>query len=351
MQQSKPNTDMYNVPWTTDSYNGMPYRVLGRSGLRVPLVGLGTWKIGFPETGDQARVDEKSALAILDRAVQLGVTFWDTANRYNNASGNSERVIGRWLAANPDQRRNIILATKLFGGMDGFTPNHSRLSRLNILESFYASLDRLMLDGVDLLFFHAYDPHTPVEESLAAVEDLVRQDMVRYFAVSNYSIEQIRLLRSMEERLSCRVRIVAVQNQYDIVNGESPQHRGVLAEVQNLGISFIAWSPLARGLLTDRYLKPENAGSGDRLFDEGTLESDCRQIDTVRRLAALAAKWHLPLSELVIAKMLTMSGMGPIIASVSSIEQLESNAHAAKIQLSIDRVEAINQALKQDSKG
>jgi aryl-alcohol dehydrogenase-like predicted oxidoreductase len=93
------------------------------------MVGLGTWKLGLPETGDGSRAGEKEAYAIFDRAMELGVTFWDTANRYNNGAGNSERLIGRWLKANPDQRRNVVIATKMAGGMDGRTPNHSRLSR------------------------------------------------------------------------------------------------------------------------------------------------------------------------------------------------------------------------------
>ena len=166
------------TPWTTDSFNGMPYRFLGNSGLRVSNVGLGTWKFGFPETGDGARVDRENGLEMLDAALESGVTFWDTANRYNNASGNSERIIGEWFQNNPDQRRNIVLATKVFGGMDGLTPNHSRLSRANILDSVFASLERLKLDYIDLLYFHAYDPVIPVEESLCAVEDLIRKDLV-----------------------------------------------------------------------------------------------------------------------------------------------------------------------------
>src|SRR5512141_1647790 len=109
MDQSIPHPEFYNTPFTVDSFNGMPYRQIGRSGLRAAQVGLGLWKIGFPETGDGSRADERSAFQILDRAVELGATFWDTANRYNAGSGNSERIIGRWLKANPGQRRNIVL--------------------------------------------------------------------------------------------------------------------------------------------------------------------------------------------------------------------------------------------------
>src|SRR5262249_49684372 len=154
-------------------YLGMPYRRLGGSGLRSPAIGLGTWKFGFPETGDGARCDEATAHAILDRAAELGVMFWDTANRYNAASGNSERIIGSWLQAHPQRRRDVVLATKTMGGMDGITPNHSGLSRLQIIESVKASMERLQVEWIDLLWFHRFDEEVPIEESLETIEDLV----------------------------------------------------------------------------------------------------------------------------------------------------------------------------------
>ncbi len=353
MDYRKPHPELYGVPWTTDEFNGMPYRLLGASGLRVSNVGLGTWKIGYPETGDGSRVDEKTALHIFDRAVELGVTFWDTANRYNNASGNSERVIGTWLKSNPDQRRNIVLATKVFGGMDGFTPNHSRLSRGNILDSVYASLKRLQVDHIDLLYFHSFDPDTPVEESLSAVEDLIRQDLVRYFGVSNFTVDQLSLYRAVENETSIRCRVIAVQNQFDILHGESDSYQGVLEYAAHTGISFVAWSPLARGLLTEKYLDLSKVGPGDRLYDEGTLEKDTSKpvMEKLHKLASLAHEWGLKLNQLAIAYMLTLPGMGPIIASVSSVQQVESNAAAGKIALNDEQKRRIREVLINEDKG
>ena len=162
------------LPFSTSDFNGMPYRMIGNSGLRASNVGLGTWKYGYSEKGDGSRVDEKTAFAIFDRAIELGVTFWDTANRYNFGSGNSERIIGKWFKNHPEQRRNVVLATKIYGNVDGITPNHSRLSRQNILDSVYACLNRLQTSHIDLLYFHTLgDLSTPIEESLAAIEDLV----------------------------------------------------------------------------------------------------------------------------------------------------------------------------------
>jgi aryl-alcohol dehydrogenase-like predicted oxidoreductase len=349
IDHSKPHPELYNVPMTADEYNGMPYRLLGRSGLRVSNVGLGTWKMGYPETGDGARVDEKTALRIFDRAIELGVTFWDTANRYNGASGNSERVIGTWFENNPDQRRNIVLATKVCWGMDGRTPNHSRLSRGNVLDAVYACLERLGLEHIDLLYFHGFDAFTPVEESLAAIEDLVSRDLIRYFAVSNFTVDQLSIYRAVEASASIRCRVLAVQNQYDILAGEWETRPGVLEYAARTGISFVAWSPLARGLLTERYLDLSKVGPGDRLYDEGRLEKDTSGpvMEKLHQLAALAHEWDMELSQLVLAYMLALPGMGPVIPSVSSVQQVESNAAAGKIVLTDAqkiRIEAALQA-------
>jgi aryl-alcohol dehydrogenase-like predicted oxidoreductase len=348
MDQTIPHPELYRLPYTIDQFNGMPYRYIGQSGLRASVIGLGLWKIGFPETGDGSRVDPQTAMQLFDRAVELGVTFWDTANRYNDGSGNSERLIGRWFQSHPEQRRNIVLATKIFGGMDGRTPNHCRLSRINILESVYACLDRLQTDAIDLLYFHKYENYTPLEESLAAVEDLVRQDVVRYFGLGGLPVSRLREYQLLESRFSIRVRVVAVENGFNIVDGETvPEQAGVLDHCRQTGVSYIAYSPLAGGLLTDRYLEPEKSGPGDRLFDEGTLVETIKsgKLGRVRALAKLAQQWKLSLSQLTLAYMLTIPGMGPVIPGVSSLGQLESNAAAAKVTLTLEQQQRIQSVL------
>lgn len=338
----------YGAPFEVNDFNNMPYRVLGKSGLKVSNIGLGTWKMGYPQSGDGSRIDESNAFEILDRALELGVTFWDTANRYNNASGNSERIIGKWFQQNPDQRRNIVLATKMAGTMDGLSPNHCGLSRGNIMESVYASLERLQIDHIDLLYFHNYEGITPAEESMAAIEDLVKQDLVRHFAVSNFKIENLKTYKEAANQFSVRSRILAVQNQFDLLDGESQNHQGVLDYVVDEGISFIAWSPMARGLLTNRYLNPENAGPGDRLFDEGDLQTKAspENMAKLKALAAISSEIGIELSQLVMAYMLTMKGMGPVIPSSSSVKQLESNAAAGKIVLSEDQISRVKAIVK-----
>lgn len=347
MDHKKPDTALYDIPFNIDSFNGMLFQALGTSGLYVPNVGLGTWKFGYPETGDGSRVDEKQAFGIFEKAIELGVTFWDTANRYNNASGNSERVIGKWLKNNPQHRRNVILATKVYGGMDGLTPNHCGLSRGNILDSVYACLERLQINRVDLLYFHAFDPFSPIEESLAAIEDLIRQDLVRYFAVSNFTIENLNAYQAVQSNLSVRSRMVAIQNQFDILQGEPAAYNGVLNYARQMGMSYVAWSPLARGLLSEKYLDATHIGKGDRLFDEGIMEQSLNNDNKqkLKRLAVLAHQWDMKLSQLALSYMLSIPGMGPVIPASSTILQLELNAAAGKLKLSEDQKSKIRESL------
>ena len=349
----EPNKEMYSIPATTEEFNGMPYSYLGESGLRVSRVGLGTWKLGYPDTGDGARVDEKKSFELFDRAVELGVTFWDGANRYNAASGNSERIMGKWFEQNPAQRRNIVLATKIFGGMDGVTPNHCRLSRLNIMEAVYACLERLKTDYIDLLYFHFFDPFTPPEESLMAIEDLIQRDLVRYFAVSNFTYDQLSIYRGITESDIKRCKILAVQNHFDILKGESEKFggKGVLEYAAAHNISFISWSPMARGLLTEKYLDLDNVGPGDRLYDEKTIDNDIdnKVREQLNGLAELAHKWDMELNQLTLAYMLTLPGMGPVIPSSSNVKQLESNAAAGKIELSGEQILEVEKVLDLDT--
>lgn len=345
IDHSEPNPTLYNLPFEVDDFNDMPFRNLGKSGLRVPNVGLGTWKIGYPQTGDRSRVNERDAFQLFDRAIELGVILWDTANRYNNASGNSERIIGKWMRKNTSQRRNVIVSTKLGGVMDGITPNHCGLSRKNIRESVYASLERLQTDYIDLLYFHAFDTITPIEESLATIEDLVRQDMVRYFSVSNFTVDQMDSYKTFEQNFSIRSRIVAVQNQFDILHGECAPYNGVLEYALRMGISYVAWSPLAKGLLTERYLDLANIGKGDRLYDEERIRSDSNipGMGKLYNLAKLAQEWGMKLSQLVLSYMLSLPGMGPVIPTSSNITQLKLNAEAGKIILSEEQIKEIKE--------
>ena len=199
---------------------------------------------------------------------------------------------------------------------------------------------------MDVLYFHTFDPHTPIEESLMAVEDLVRQDVIRYFAVSNFNTEQLRFYQVLQEQLSVRSRILAVQNQFNILDGESSNCPGVLEYAASAGLSFIAWSPMARGLLTERYLDLQAVGPGDRLFDEGEIEKMYPgYVEKLQALALLAREWDIQLNQLVIAYMLSLPGMGPVIPASSNVKQVESNALGGKIVLAEEQDDRIRQIL------
>ena len=343
-----PNTELYNVPAKIFDFHGMPYRQLGKTGLRASAVGLGTWKYGFPETGDGARVDAAQAQEIFDRAWELGVTLWDTANRYNAASGNSERVIGQWFRNNPEKRRDIVLATKVWGGMDGRTPNHWGLSRGNILDSVHACLERLQTDHIDLLYFHRPDPLVGIDESLLTVEDLIREGTVRYFAVSNADAATLREYnRFIRESGPLRLRVCAVQNRFDLIRGENPAEQGAFEYAREENISMIAWSPLGQGLLTGRYNDRDRIAKGDRLFDEnglGILDSGA-VMEKLRFLEEAARSLGVSMAALVLAIMLHLPGMGPVIPAASNIRQLEQNAAAAGLTLSPEQLERFRQIL------
>ncbi len=347
MDHSIAHSEFFKAPLEINQFKDMPFKPLGNSGLWLPRVGLGTWKFGMPETGDESRVDQATAMHIFDRAIELGVTFWDTAPRYNNASGNSERVIGSWFRNNPDQRRNVVIASKVYGGMDGLTPNHCRLTRGNVKESVYASLERMQIDSMDMLYLHHYDPVTPVEETFSALEDLIREDLVRYLGVSNFTIEQLKQHQSMESLYSIRSRILAVQNQFDILRKEPVEYSGVLDYVGNQGMDFIAYSPLAEGFLTKRYLDLKLVQPGDRIFDQGMLAGLATpdNIAKLQSLSMLAKSWDLEISQLVLAYTLTLPGMGPVIPAASTVKQLESNGQAGKIILTEEQCLQIKQVV------
>ncbi|MDO5287762.1 MAG: aldo/keto reductase [Actinomycetia bacterium] len=338
MSRRDPDPTLNDTPYQTDSFHQMPYRRLGDSGLQVSSIGVGTWKFGYPETGDGSRSDEATSLAVLDVSYAAGAVFWDTANRYNNGSGNAERIIGTWFENHPERRRDIVLGTKVHGGMDGITPNHSGLSRLQVTEAVKACRQRLGVEWIDLLWFHRFDDQTPVEESLETVADVVQRGWVHYFAVSNVTPGNLSRYLEVSGRVSRRCRPVAVQNRFDPLHGE--QHPGVLEICREQGLSYVPYSPLAGGLLSDRYLHADQVKAGDRLRDEGTEVTDADRL-ALGRLTELSQQWQVPVSQLALAYTLTLPGMGPQIPSSSTPAQAERNAAAGKLQLTAEQVAAL----------
>lgn len=317
---------------------------LGNSGLWVSDVGLGTWKFGYPEKGDGSRTDEKTSLAIMDKAAELGVTFWDTADRYNSASGNSERVIGTWFKRNPSERTNIVVATKVRGQMNGDTPNHQGLGRHHILEGVKRCLERLRLDKIDLLQFHGPDPETPVEESIRAVDDLIGMDLIEYYGVSNFNTAQLAEFLNVADR-RLKTRLISVQNRFNAITGENRFHQGVVDFSAAHGIGFIPFSPLAQGMLTDKYLDGD-PGKGNRLVDEGKLDRvrTERNLGIVRTLQKVGEAHGKTIAQTALAWLLTHESVCTVIPSASSPEQVAQNQGASGFRLGEDEMKQVAEA-------
>jgi aryl-alcohol dehydrogenase-like predicted oxidoreductase len=323
----------------------MTFTRLGRSGLKVSDVGLGTWKFGYPETGDGARSDEKTSLAILDKAAELGLVFWDTADRYNAGTGNSEKIIGKWLKANPNERTNVVLATKCRVIMGGETPNHEGLSRRHIVEAVHNSLKRLQQDHIDLLQFHAPDLDCPIEETVRAIDDLIRQGLVQYWGVSNFNVAQLADFQEVADRYLC-CRLISVQNFCNVIQGERPQQTGVLDYCATHGIGHIPFSPLAKGLASSRYIDAAKVGPGDRLYDDGNLDKvrTDKALAIVKVLQDLAKQHNKTVAQIALAWLLTHPGVATVIPSCSTPEQVVENAGASGLRLSDGEMSRIAEA-------
>ena len=309
----------------------MEYRQLGRSGLKVSEISLGTWQ-NFGQ-----RIDEAAAFAVLDSAVELGINLIDTADVY--ASGKAEEVTGRWLAGK--NRAELVIATKARGRM-GKGPNAEGLSRKHLFEACEASLRRLGTDYIDLYQCHHPDPVTPQEETLGALTDLVRQGKVRYIGCSNYSADLIAEASGISERRSLE-RFISLQPNYSMLVRNI--ERAEIPRCAKDGLGLIVYSPLAQGLLSDKYLSgdaPEGSrGAGNERFTE-RLQA---QLPRLQRLARLAQARSLTVSQLALTWILRQPVVSSCIVGASRPEQLRENAAASGNRLSEAETREIEEIL------
>ena len=276
------------------------YRLVGRTGLRVSLLGLGC--AGFGGVGSEVALfgggeDEEAAFAIMDRAFELGINHFDTANSYGG--GRSEEMVGRWLGSR-GVRQEIVLATKVATRL-GPGVNDGGLSRRHILQQVEASLRRLGTDWLDVYITHQVDPETAPEETLRALDDLVRSGKVRYVGAAN--IEGWRLMKQLwtSDRLGL-ARVELVQNEYNLLRRTAEAQVLPVAEDQTLAI--VAYSPLAGGWLTGKYRRGEPAPSGSRMTTRAGpyrhLQNQ-RTFDALDALAAEAAERGVSMGALALA--------------------------------------------------
>ncbi|WP_059170368.1 aldo/keto reductase family protein [Bacillus sp. FJAT-27445] len=314
----------------------MEYRRLGKTGLKVSEISLGSWLTygGY--------VEEQNAEASIDRAYELGVNFFDTANVY--IRGEAEKVVGKALSKYP--RESYVLATKVFGKM-GEGPNDKGLSRKHIIEQANASLKRLGTDYVDLYYCHRYDPETPLEETLRALDDLVRQGKVLYIGVSEWTAEQITEAVHLADR-KLLDRIVVNQPKYSMLQRYIEDE--VLPVSQKHGIGQVVFSPLAQGVLTGKYQKGQEIPAGSRASVEGYanlfgLLTD-ENLDKVEKLKGVAAELDLGLSQLALAWILRQEGVSSALIGASRPEQVEENVKASGVKLSSEMLAHIEDILR-----
>jgi aryl-alcohol dehydrogenase-like predicted oxidoreductase len=310
------------------------YRNLGRSGLVVSEVSVGSWlTLG-------SSVDRAGTREIVHRAFDLGVNLFDTADVYSNGAG--EEALGNALRDIP--RRYVVIATKCFFPMSE-RPNDRGLSRKHITESVEGSLARLGTDYVDLIQCHRYDPNTPVEETVRAFDDLVRQGKVLYWGVSEWRAAQIVDACRTADALRA-VRPISNQPQYNLLR------RDIEAEVvpvsRQEGLSQIVFSPLAQGALTGKYSGGRRP-SGTRATDSArnvfmTSFLDAETLAKTDRLAPLAADLGISMAQLALSWCLAEPNVASVITGVTRVSQLEDNVKASGLRLPreiLERIDAI----------
>jgi aryl-alcohol dehydrogenase-like predicted oxidoreductase len=321
----------------------MEYRRLGRTGLKVSTICLGTMQFGWT-------TDEPAAHTILSRAVELGINFIDTADVYSrwhpgNPGGVSETHIGHWLAGGSVPRDQLILATKVRGKM-GDGPNDQGLSRGHIMHAVEASLRRLQTDYIDLYQTHSFDPETPIDETLRALDDLVRAGKVRYVGCSNYPAWQLMkaLWTSDAEHL---VRYDSLQPHYSYVH-RAEFERELQPLCLDQGVGVIPYSPLAAGFLTGKYRRdtplPESARAGgvqQRYMNE-------RGFAAVDKLEEIGQAHDATIAQTAIAWVLANPAVTSAIIGANTIAQLEDTTKGAEVKLSAEEKAALDEVTAWD---
>ncbi|MDA5108094.1 aldo/keto reductase family protein [Brevibacillus thermoruber] len=316
----------------------MNYRRLGNSGLKVSEISLGSWLTygGY--------VGREEAISTIDKAYELGINFFDTANIYMN--GEAEKVVGEALRKYP--RESYVLATKVWGPM-GDRPNDRGLSRKHIMEQCEASLKRLGLDYIDVYYCHAFDNDTPMEETLRAMDDLVRQGKVLYVGISNWTAAQIAEAVSIMDKYLLH-RIVANQPLYNMFAREIEKE--IIPLCERNGIGQVVYSPLAQGVLAGKYRTVNDAPAGSRASDKHgnqTVKSWLKEenLRKVERLRPIAEELGLSLAQLALAWTLRQPNVSSAIIGASVPEQVEHNVKASGVTIPDETLATIDEILEQ----
>src|SRR5271157_1206552 len=319
----------------------MRYRPLGRTGQYVSEICLGTMTFnggaGFWRA--VGTVDQAGSTALVGRAIEAGVNFIDTANVYSE--GQSEIQLGKALHDLGVKREDVIVATKVRGRM-GPGPNAVGLSRGHIMDEIAASLKRLGVDHVDLYQIHGFDPVTPLEETMRALDDCVRRGLVRTIGCSNLAAWQIMKALAISDK-NGYARFETVQAYYSIAGREL--EREILPLVEDQGLGVMVWSPLAGGFLTGKFTR-ERRGDNDArraVFDFPPVDKD-RAYDIIDAMAAVAKAHDASVARVALAWLLQRNGVMSVIIGAKTIEQLDDNLAAADLDLNADEMLALDHA-------
>jgi len=315
----------------------MEFRYLGNSGLKISEITYGNWLT------HGSQVENDVATQCVRAALDAGITTFDTADTYANTA--AEAVLGEALKA--ERRQSLEIFTKVYWPTGPKGHNDVGLSRKHIMESIDGSLERLQTDYVDLYQAHRYDHETPLEETMQAFADVVRQGKALYIGVSEWNAEQIRAGAALAKELGFQ--LISNQPQYSmlwrVIEGE------VVPASKQLGLSQIVWSPIAQGVLTGKYKPGQPAPQGSRATDEkggaDMIKRFMRDevLEAVQRLQPVADQAGLTLAQLAIAWTLQNPNVASAIVGASRPEQVTDNVEAAGVTLDADALAAIDDAL------
>jgi len=316
----------------------MRIRKLGRTGLKVSNLCLGAMTFGNQQWGS----DESTSKVIVDRFLEAGGNFIDTADIYS--TGVSEEITGRAIR---DKRQSLVLATKVAGPMGG-GPNDLGLSRKHILDAVEASLRRLGTDYIDLYQVHAYDPTTPLDETLRALDDCVRSGKVRYTGCSNYSAWQLMKANALARELGT-ARFDCLQPQYSLVcRSIEREHLPLCIEE---GIGVIPWSPLAGGLLTGKMGRgqapPEGTRASVDTMNQERFSSE-KNLEIAEVVAQVARAMEKTSSQVALAWVMRQPGITSPIFGARTLDQLEDNLGAAELALDEEAVKCLEEVSQLD---
>jgi aryl-alcohol dehydrogenase-like predicted oxidoreductase len=316
----------------------MRYRPLGRTGLFVSELCLGTMTFGGTEGlwGVIGKLQQPEAERLVGQALDAGINFIDTADVY--AGGVSEQMTGQALKNLKVPRENVIVATKVFGET-GAGPNARGCTRGHIMDGVKASLRRLQLDHIDLYQIHGFDPATPIEETVRALDQLVRQGHVRYVGVSNWAAWQIMKALGISERLGL-ARFESLQAYYTVAGRDL--ERELIPMLHSEGVGLMVWSPLAGGLLSGKYGREQQAEEGSRrtTFDFPPVDKD-RAWNCVDVMRTIAQAHGVSVAQVALAWLLHQPEVTTVIIGAKRPEQLADNIAATQVALTGEDLQQI----------